>query len=106
MSCRFARYHRNEAILLYRARRRLKSLAYVLVPMIVIPLEEGSGVRATPASPRALARRRLVHPRRRDVLLPLQSARRLQPVPRPLGDPRDDDRGRGGDDHPAGAGTV
>ena len=31
------RYHRNEAILLYRARRHLKGLAYVLVPMIVIP---------------------------------------------------------------------
>jgi hypothetical protein len=32
------RYHRSEAILLQRSKRHLKGLAYVLVPMIVIPL--------------------------------------------------------------------
>ena len=66
------------------------------------PSLKGQGLRAAAASPRALARRRLVHQHRRHVLLPLQPARRLQPVHRPLGDPREHDRGRRRDDHPAG----
>ena len=53
------------------------------------PSLKGQGLRAAAAAPRALARRCLVHQHRRDVLLPVQPPRRLQPVHRPLGDPRD-----------------
>ena len=69
-------------------------------------LTQREGLPAAAPAARALARRRLLHQRRRHVLLPLQPARRLQPVHRPLGDPREHDRSRGRDDHPAGARAV
>jgi hypothetical protein len=69
-------------------------------------LPQGEGIRAAPAAPRALARRCLLPQHLRDLLLLVQHPRRLQPLRRALGDPRDDEGSRGGDDPPARASSI
>ena len=63
------------------------------------PSRKGKGFEQ-PLPARALARRCVLPQHLRDLLLPVQHPRRLQPIRRPLGDPRDDDE-PSGDDHPA-----
>ena len=57
-------------------------------------LAQGHRLPAAAQAPSALARRHLLPQYHRHVLLPVQPARRLQPLHRPLGDPRIDDRDR------------
>src|SRR3990172_3081063 len=69
-------------------------------------LAEGGGIHPAATAPPALAHRHLVPEHLRDVLLPLLDHRRLQPLPRPLGNPRDAEATRGGNRRGAGTGEV
>jgi hypothetical protein len=69
-------------------------------------VEQGEGLPATAGAAPALARGYLLPQPLGHLLLPLQRAGRLQPLPGPLGDPRIDDRSRGRDHSAAGAGAV
>ena len=71
---------------------RVLKAAAAARPAVVLALEEGGGLRAAALGSRALACGRVLHQHQRDVLLPHQPPRRLQPSDRALGDPRIDDR--------------
>ena len=59
---------------------RVLKAAGKLAPRAGEAVQEGARLRAAAAAPRALARRRLLHQHLRDILLPVQHPRRLQPV--------------------------
>jgi hypothetical protein len=69
-------------------------------------LEQGPGLSATAGAAPALARGYLLSQSGGHVLLSLQRTGRLQPLLGALGNPRVDDRGRGGDHFAAGARAV
>src|SRR6266446_4488857 len=69
-------------------------------------VEQGEGLSAASGTAPALARGYLLPQSGGDVLLPLQRAGRLQPLPGALGNPRSDDRSRSRDHRAAGAGAV
>ena len=62
--------------------------------------QERHRLRPAPAAPRALARRCQLPQHRRHLLLPLLRPRRLQPLHRPLGNPRENGGNRRGNHHP------
>src|SRR3989454_1072852 len=69
-------------------------------------VEQGEGLPAAPEAASTLARGYLLPQSGGDVLLPLQRARRLQPLPGALGNPRSNDRSRSRDHRATGAGAV
>ena len=69
-------------------------------------LRQGPRFSAAPGPSPARAYGHLLYPSLRDLLLPVQRAGRVQPVPGALGDPRGDDRSRRRDHSAAGAGEV
>ena len=71
---------------------RVLKKAGLLAPVERQTLEKRHGLRPALKTARALAYGRVVPQYLRHVLLPVQRPGRLQPVHRPLGDPRGDDR--------------
>src|SRR6266446_9536882 len=69
-------------------------------------VEPGEGFSAASGTAPALARGYLLPQSGGDVLLPLQRAGRLQPLPGALGNPRRDDRSRSRDHRATGSGAV